>query len=222
MQLAFRRTAGYVRDVRAISTPLDRNARARLVWHAEQLERRTKLPGRRNGVLGYTSLAVLRALLFVFMNRQTGVTVPSYTALQCATGLCRQSIATALARLEAVGLVRVTRRLVRERRARVSPITGETELVLETRQTSNAYVVTLNPTRAIPRDKILYDTRYHHPHYGPDSVMTHEHLSGIQGTGGLWWAGAWTGYGFHEDGLKSGLRAVAGIDRECLPTWTQI
>ena len=84
------------------------------------------------------------------------------------------------------------------------------------------YVVTLNPTRAIPRDKILYDTRYHHPHYGPDSVMTHEHLSGIQGTGGLWWAGAWTGYGFHEDGLKSGLRAVAGIDRECLPTWTQI
>jgi len=139
MQLAFRRTAGYVRDVRAISTPLDRNARARLVWHAEQLERRTKLPGRRNGVLGYTSLAVLRALLFVFMNRQTGVTVPSYTALQCATGLCRQSIATALARLEAVGLVRVTRRLVRERRARVSPITGEPELVLETRQTSNAY-----------------------------------------------------------------------------------
>jgi len=139
MQHAFRRTAGYVRDVRAISTPLDRNDRARLVWHAEQLERRTKLPGRRNGVLGYTALAVLRALLFVFMNRKSGVTVPSYTALMCATGLCRQSIATAVARLEAAGLIRVTRRLVRERRARVSPITGEPEVVLETRQGSNVY-----------------------------------------------------------------------------------
>jgi uncharacterized protein len=81
------------------------------------------------------------------------------------------------------------------------------------------YVVTLNPSRPIPADKILYDTVYHHPHYGPDSVKTHRRLADIQGSGGLWWAGAWTGYGFHEDGLVSGLRAVAGIDRECLPAW---
>jgi uncharacterized protein len=81
------------------------------------------------------------------------------------------------------------------------------------------YVVTLNPTRPIAADRILYDTVYHHPHYGPDSVKTHRRLDGIQGNGGLWWAGAWTGYGFHEDGLVSGLRSVAGIDRECLPQW---
>ena len=81
------------------------------------------------------------------------------------------------------------------------------------------YVVTLNPTREIPGDRIVYDTVYDHPHYGPGSVRTHRRLAGIQGNGGLWWAGAWTGYGFHEDGLLSGLRCIAGIDRECLPSW---
>ncbi|MGH8460441.1 MAG: NAD(P)/FAD-dependent oxidoreductase [Stenotrophobium sp.] len=84
------------------------------------------------------------------------------------------------------------------------------------------YVVTLNPQREVPRDKILYETLYDHPHYGAESVRTHERVSGIQGNGGLWWAGAWCGYGFHEDGLKAGLRAVAGIDKTCLPQWTRI
>jgi uncharacterized protein len=81
------------------------------------------------------------------------------------------------------------------------------------------YVVTLNPTREIARDKILYDTVYHHPHYGPASVMTHQRLPEIQNARGLWFAGAWTQYGFHEDGLKSGLRAVRGLDADCLPEW---
>jgi len=81
------------------------------------------------------------------------------------------------------------------------------------------YIVTLNPVREIPPDRILYDTVYHHPHYGPDSVMTHERLSGIQNRRGVWFAGAWTQYGFHEDGLKSGLRVVRSIDPECLPGW---
>lgn len=81
------------------------------------------------------------------------------------------------------------------------------------------YVVTLNPTREIPPAKVLYDTVYHHPHYGPASVMTHERLPDIQNRRGVWFAGAWTQYGFHEDGLKSGLRAVKGIDPACLPDW---
>ncbi|MEW6167574.1 MAG: FAD-dependent oxidoreductase [Pseudomonadota bacterium] len=84
------------------------------------------------------------------------------------------------------------------------------------------YIVTLNPTRAIAPEKILYQTDYHHPHYGASSVTTHRRLTRIQGAGGLWWAGAWTGYGFHEDGLVSGLRAVAGVDRECLPGWARL
>lgn len=81
------------------------------------------------------------------------------------------------------------------------------------------YVVTLNPQREIPREKILYDTVYHHPLYTAASRVTHAKLPALQGLTGLWWAGAWTGYGFHEDGLKSGLRAVQGIDASCLPKW---
>ena len=81
------------------------------------------------------------------------------------------------------------------------------------------YIVTLNPQREIARDRIIYETDYEHPHYGASSVMTHQRVAQIQGRGGLWWAGAWCGYGFHEDGLKSGLRAVRGIDAECLPPW---
>jgi predicted NAD/FAD-binding protein len=84
------------------------------------------------------------------------------------------------------------------------------------------YIVTLNPERAIDPAKVLYDILYDHPHYGPESVMTHQRLPGIQGRGGVWFAGAWTAYGFHEDGLKSGLRAVQGIDASCLPVWTAL
>ncbi len=53
-------------------TRLDRNARARLMVHAEALDRRTRLPGQHGGVLKRTGLAVLKALLFGFANVITG------------------------------------------------------------------------------------------------------------------------------------------------------
>lgn len=81
------------------------------------------------------------------------------------------------------------------------------------------YVVTLNPRREPAPGTVIRDLSYEHPHYGPDSVMTHARLAEIQGRDRLWWAGAWTGYGFHEDGLKSGLRVVQGLDAACLPAW---
>ena len=84
------------------------------------------------------------------------------------------------------------------------------------------YIVTLNPQREVAKDKVIYDIVYHHPHYGPESVMTHQRLPEIQGQRAIWFAGAWTAYGFHEDGLKSGLRAVQGIDASCLPVWTAL
>ncbi|HUR41825.1 MAG TPA: FAD-dependent oxidoreductase [Verrucomicrobiae bacterium] len=81
------------------------------------------------------------------------------------------------------------------------------------------YVVTLNPTREIPREKILYETTYAHPHYAAPSVETHALLPRIQNPANLVWAGAWSGYGFHEDGLTSALRAVSLLDPTCVPAW---
>jgi len=131
----FRRGARFIADARQHCRPIDRNERARIVFLAEQLERRTKPAGGRNGVLGYVGLAVLKALLLRFHRAKDGMCCPSYTVLQAATGLCRQSIANGLKRLEACGILRITRRLVRE------VVDGGGFPVTVTRQGSNLYAV---------------------------------------------------------------------------------
>ena len=136
---AYRHNAIFVADELAHVTKLDRNQRAKILWLAESYERTEKAPGRRNGRLGYTGLAVLRALLLRFMNSRNGLCCPSYTALQACTGLCRQAIADALARLEHAGIVRIVRRIARERITRLSPFTGEPETIVTTLQQSNLY-----------------------------------------------------------------------------------
>ena len=99
MRNHFRRGARFIADPRQYCIPRDRNERARILYLAEQLERRTKPAGGRNGVLGYVWLAVLKALLFRFHRGRDGMCCPSYTVLQAATGLCKQSVANALKRL---------------------------------------------------------------------------------------------------------------------------
>ncbi len=136
-----RRYRGNLRFVREadVCRPIDRNQRARILAVAEALERRTKAPGRRNGALGLATIVILRALLIRFANSQTGLCSPSYTALQAATGFCRQTIADGLYRLEQSGLVTVVRRLVRERVTRVNPATGLIETFVATVQGSNLF-----------------------------------------------------------------------------------
>ncbi|WP_028007476.1 NAD(P)/FAD-dependent oxidoreductase [Solimonas flava] len=84
------------------------------------------------------------------------------------------------------------------------------------------YIVTLNPPRPPRAGTVLYRTHYAHPQYRPQTIRAQQRLPQIQGRRGIWWAGAWTGYGFHEDGLKSGLRAVQGLDAACLPRWARL
>jgi predicted NAD/FAD-binding protein len=90
---------------------------------------------------------------------------------------------------------------------------------LQNLDTPTQYFVSLNPPRPPRAGSVLYQTRYEHPLYTPATIAAQERLQDIQGRNRVWWAGAWTGYGFHEDGFKSGLRAVAGIDPSCLPPW---
>jgi hypothetical protein len=139
---AYRHRAVFVRDPLAHSTPLDRNERARLMFLAQRLERRTKERGRKNGVLGNVGIEVLRALLFHFANRATGLCFPSYLTLQAMTGRCRGAVAAALRRLENSGIIKVTRRLKRIWLDRLSPITGRAERIQVTVQDSNLYAFT--------------------------------------------------------------------------------
>ncbi len=84
------------------------------------------------------------------------------------------------------------------------------------------YIVSLNPPTPPREDSIVYRTRYQHPQYLPKTIRAQERLADIQGRRGVHWAGAWTGYGFHEDGLKSGLRCVRAIDPQALPQWSRL
>ena len=131
----YRRGARFIMDPRNHCRPLDRNERARILYLAESLERRTKPVGGRNGVLGYVGLSVLKALLLRFQRASDGMCAPSYTELQAVTGLCRQSIRNGLKRLEAAGILRITRRLVREL------VDGGGYMVRTIRQASNLYAV---------------------------------------------------------------------------------
>ena len=77
--------------------------------------------------------------------------------------------------------------------------------------------VSLNPTRD-PRPELTHGTfSYDHPLFDAASFDAQEAMDGIQGRGGVWYAGAWLGYGFHEDGLRAGLRVAEALGSR--PSW---
>ena len=71
--------------------------------------------------------------------------------------------------------------------------------------------VSLNPRREPRPGSVFGDFDYAHPQFNARSVAAQAELPSIQGRGGVWFAGAWTGFGFHEDGLRSGLEAARSI-----------
>jgi uncharacterized protein len=71
--------------------------------------------------------------------------------------------------------------------------------------------VTLNPPVPPRADKVFGRFNYSHPQFDAGAVAAQGRLAQIQGQRHTWFCGAWTGYGFHEDGLKSGLAAAAAL-----------
>lgn len=72
-------------------------------------------------------------------------------------------------------------------------------------------VVTLNPLREIAPGHVLGDYDYAHPVFDLGAIAAQKALPDLQGRQRTWYAGAWTGYGFHEDGLKSGLSVAQAL-----------
>ena len=67
---------------------------------------------------------------------------------------------------------------------------------------------TLNPMTMPDKSLVHQEVRYRHPVFNSRAISAQPRLTKIQGKNGLYFVGAWTGYGFHEDGLKSAI-AVA-------------
>jgi uncharacterized protein len=76
---------------------------------------------------------------------------------------------------------------------------------------SQPVVVSLNPLREPARGQVLAEFDYAHPIFDQAAIEAQGQLYTIQGRRHIWFAGAWAGYGFHEDGLKSGLAAASAM-----------
>lgn len=72
-------------------------------------------------------------------------------------------------------------------------------------------LVSLNPARAIAEDKVHARIQYSHPVFDQAAIAAQARVGELQGHLRTWFCGAWCGYGFHEDGLRSGLRAAEAV-----------
>lgn len=75
---------------------------------------------------------------------------------------------------------------------------------LQSLATRHQVCVTLNRHDAIDPDLVHARIEYDHPVFDAEAIRAQRRRDDLQGRGGLFWAGAWWGYGFHEDGARSG------------------
>lgn len=75
---------------------------------------------------------------------------------------------------------------------------------------SQQYLVSLNDDRVDP-GQVLYETSYSHPVFDGPAIAAQQRVHEISGTNRTHFAGAYWSFGFHEDGMVSGLRACAEL-----------
>lgn len=71
--------------------------------------------------------------------------------------------------------------------------------------------VTLNPVQPIARDKIYDEHMFEHPVFTREAIAAQALIPSIQGKRNLWFCGAYQRYGFHEDGLMSGIAVAKAL-----------
>ena len=79
---------------------------------------------------------------------------------------------------------------------------------LQSLNQSTKLFVTLNPIHEPLRETIIQEFNYTHPLFDQVALNSQLKLWNLQGHRRTWYCGSYFGYGFHEDGLQSGL-AVA-------------
>lgn len=76
---------------------------------------------------------------------------------------------------------------------------------------STPVLVSLNPNREPDPRCVINTMHYAHPIFDGPAVQAQKELPAIQGEDRVWLAGAWTRYGFHEDGFQSGIHAARSV-----------
>jgi predicted NAD/FAD-binding protein len=86
--------------------------------------------------------------------------------------------------------------------------------ILQSLKASQEFCVTLNRTQALDPELIKARFTYHHPVFtsrAPEAQLRHDEISGVNRTH---YCGAYWGYGFHEDGVNSGLQVARWFGQE--------
>ena len=73
-------------------------------------------------------------------------------------------------------------------------------------------VVTLNRSDAIDPARVLRTMRYAHPVHTHEALAAQRRGAEIQGLRRTWFAGAYWGWGFHEDGMRSAAAVAEALD----------
>lgn len=82
---------------------------------------------------------------------------------------------------------------------------------------SQPVVVSLNPLIEPDRRKLIAEFDYAHPVFDHAAIDAQARLRRLQGHRNTWFCGAWLGYGFHEDGLRSAIEVAQRLG--VVPPW---
>ena len=83
--------------------------------------------------------------------------------------------------------------------------------MLQTLATPQTYCVSLNATESIAPEQILFRTTYHHPVYTTGAFAAQKRHAEVSGVRHTHYCGAYWGFGFHEDGVRSGVRVAEAL-----------
>lgn len=86
--------------------------------------------------------------------------------------------------------------------------------ILQSLKTDLSYNVTLNYSEAIDPKKVIRKIKYHHPIFTLEGVGAQKRHGEISGVNNTYFCGAYWRYGFHEDGVMSGMRVARQLGVE--------
>ncbi len=86
---------------------------------------------------------------------------------------------------------------------------------------SQPVLVSMNPMREIAARHVIGAYECDHPVFDLEAIRAQHRVAQLQGVHHTWFCGAWTGNGFHEDGLKSGLAVAEQLLAQLQIPWAQ-